>query len=154
MKPDGSFCSSVSRPLFHQSLRARNLDLRPPSRQKAQRSRTPALQTRELPPHLFAVHDQVFAWVLQRLAENGLIERARIGADASAIEANVTLRAIVRRDTVEGYYREMLKRLAEEIGIEMPRAEDLIRLDRDRPGKKLSNEIWRAGPTRMRGSPR
>jgi hypothetical protein len=36
----------------------------------------------------------------------------------------------------------MLKRLAAESGIETPRADDLIRLDRNRPGKKLSNEDW------------
>jgi transposase len=36
----------------------------------------------------------------------------------------------------------MLKRLAAESGIETPTTEDLIRLDRKRPGKKLSNEDW------------
>ena len=87
------------------------------------------------------VHDEVFAWVLQRLAEHGLIKGARIGVDASTMEANAALRAIVRRETGEGY-REMLKRLAAESGIETPTADDLIRLDRKRPGKKLSNEDW------------
>jgi transposase len=87
------------------------------------------------------VHDEVFAWVLQRLAEHGLIKGARIGVDASTMEANAALRAIVRRETGEGY-REMLKRLAAASGIETPTADDLIRLDRKRPGKKLSNEDW------------
>lgn len=87
------------------------------------------------------VHDEVFAWVLQRLAEHGLIKGARIGVDASTMEAHAALRAIVRRETGEGY-REMLKRLAVESGIETPTADDLIRLDRKRPGKKLSNEDW------------
>ena len=59
------------------------------------------------------------------------------------MEAHAALRAIVRRDTGEGY-REMLKRLAAESGIETPTADDLIRLDRKRPGKKLSNEDWRS----------
>jgi transposase len=54
------------------------------------------------------------------------------------MEANAALRAIVRRDTGEGY-REMLGRLAEESGIATPTAEDLIRLDRKRKGKRLSN---------------
>src|ERR671939_172937 len=87
------------------------------------------------------VHEAVFAWVLQRLAEHGLIEGDRIGVDASTMEANAALRAIVRRDTGEGY-RAMLERMAQESGIETPTAEDLIRLDRKRRGKTLSNEEW------------
>src|SRR4051812_32995373 len=57
------------------------------------------------------------------------------------MEANAALRAIVRRDSGEGY-REMLKRLAMESGIATPTAEDLIRLDRRRQGKRLSNQDW------------
>ena len=87
------------------------------------------------------VHEAVFAWVLQRLAEHGLIQGDRIGVDASTMEANAALRAIVRRDSGEGY-REMLERLAEESGIATPTAEDLIRLDRKRKGKRLSNADW------------
>ena len=87
------------------------------------------------------VHEAVFAWVLRRLAEQGLIRGDRIGVDASTMEANAALRAIVRRETGEGY-REMLKRLAAESGIATPTADDLIRLDRQRPGKRLSNADW------------
>src|SRR6476661_7540718 len=87
------------------------------------------------------VHDQVFGWVLKRLAEHGLIKGERIGVDASTIEANAALRTIIRRDSGEGY-REMLTRMAQESGIETPTAEDLIRLDRKRKGKKLSNADW------------
>src|SRR3954454_14188913 len=87
------------------------------------------------------VHEAVFAWVLARLAEHGLIKGDRIGVDASTMEANAALRAIVRRDTGEGY-RAMLERLAKESGIATPTAEDLIRLDRKRKGKRLSNEDW------------
>ncbi|MDO9714360.1 transposase [Paracraurococcus sp. LOR1-02] len=87
------------------------------------------------------VHDAVFTWVLQRLAERGLVRGERIGVDASTMEANAALRAIVRRDGGEGY-REMLVRMAKESGIETPTAEDLIRLDRKRKGKTLSNAEW------------
>src|SRR3954468_24996337 len=50
-------------------------------------------------------------------------------------------------DTGEGY-REMLTRMAQESGIETPTAEELIRLDRQRTGKRLSNEewVWRTDP--------
>jgi transposase len=34
------------------------------------------------------LHDQVLTWVLQRLAEHGLIKGERIGIDASTMEAN------------------------------------------------------------------
>ena len=96
-------------------------------------------KTRSRLPH--EVHDRVFGWVLALIAAHGLVRGERIGVDASTMEANAALRHIVRRDTGEGY-REMLKRMAEESGIETPTAEDLIRLDRKRRGKKLSNEDW------------
>ncbi len=57
------------------------------------------------------------------------------------MEANAALRAIVRRDSGEGY-REMLRRLAQESGITTPTADDLVRLDRKRKGKRLSNQDW------------
>jgi transposase len=87
------------------------------------------------------VHDQVFTWVLERLCEHGLIKGERIGVDASTMESNGALRSIVRRDSGEGY-REMLTRMAKESGIETPTAEELVRLDRHRKGKKLSNADW------------
>ena len=83
----------------------------------------------------------VFGWVLALIARHGLIQGERIGVDASTMEANAALRAIVRRDTGEGY-RAMLTRMAQESGIETPTVEDLIRLDRNRTGKRLSNEEW------------
>src|SRR3954451_6929414 len=74
-------------------------------------------------------HEAVFAWVLGRLAEHGLIKGDRIGIDASTMEANAALRTIVRR--ADGAtYRAMLERLAEESGIATPTAEDLVCLDR------------------------
>ena len=83
----------------------------------------------------------MFGWVLSLLAEHGLVRGARIGVDASTMEANAALRHIVRRDTGEDY-RAMLTRMARESGIETPSAEDLVRLDRKRKGRKLSNQAW------------
>ena len=100
-------------------------------------------KTRGRLPH--ELHERVFAWVLALIAEHGLVRGARIGVDASTLEANAALRQIVRRDTGEGY-REMLERMAEASGIATPTAEDLVRLDRQRKGKTLSNEEW-ASPT-------
>ena len=87
------------------------------------------------------VHETVFGWVLALIAEHGLVKGERIGVDASTMEANAALRTIVRRETGETY-REMLKRMAAESGIETPSADDLVRLDRARKGKKLSNVDW------------
>ena len=67
----------------------------------------------------------------------------RIGVAGSTMEANAALRTIVRRDSGETY-REMLKRMAKQSGVKTPTIDDLIRLDRKRKGKKLSNEDWRS----------
>jgi transposase len=42
------------------------------------------------------VHETVFGWVLALIARHGLIKGERIGVDASTMEANAALRAIVR----------------------------------------------------------
>ena len=96
-------------------------------------------KTRSRLPH--EVHEKVFGWVLKLVAEHGLVKGERIGVDASTMEANAALRTIVRRDNGETY-REMLTRMAKESGIETPTIDDLVRLDRKRKGKKLSNEDW------------
>ena len=86
----------------------------------------------------------MFGWVLKLVAEHGLVKGERIGVDGSTMEANAALRTIVRRDNGETY-REMLTRMAKESGIETPSAEDLVRFDRKRKGKTLSNADWKTG---------
>ena len=75
------------------------------------------------------------------VAERGLVKGERLGVDGSTMEANAALRTIVRRDSGETY-REMLTRMAKESDVETPTIDDLVRLDRKRKGKKLSNEDW------------
>src|SRR4030088_24110 len=87
------------------------------------------------------VHERVFGWVLKLVAEQGLVKGERIGVDASTMEANAALRTIVRREDGRPY-REMLTRMAKESGIDTPTADDLVRIDRNRKGKKLSNDEW------------
>src|SRR4029077_3493021 len=96
-------------------------------------------KTRRRLPH--EVHEKVFGWVLALVAERGLVKGERIGVDGSTMEANAALRTLVRRDSGETY-REMLTRMAKESGVETPTIDDLVRLDRKRKGKKLSNEDW------------
>lgn len=85
-------------------------------------------------------HQAVFTWVLQRIADAGLLKGKTIGIDATTLEANAALRSIVRRDTGDSY-QEFLTKLAKESGIQTPTREDLARLDRKR-AKKGSNEDW------------
>jgi transposase len=98
-------------------------------------------KTRSRLPH--EVHDKIFAWVLSLVAEHDLVKVERIGVDGSTMEANAALRTIVRRDTGETY-REMLTRMAKESGIDTPTADELVRLDRKRKGKKLANADWQS----------
>ena len=99
-------------------------------------------------------HQAVFRWVLELLAEKGLLKGKTVGIDATTLEANAAMRSIVRRDTSEGY-EEFLRRLAEESGMATPTREQLAKLDRRRV-KKGSNEDWvnpydpEAGITKMK----
>jgi transposase len=85
-------------------------------------------------------HEAVFTWMLQRLADAGLVKGTTVGIDATTLEANAALRSIVRRDTGERY-QEFLTKLAQASGIETPTRADLARMDRQRK-KKGSNDDW------------
>jgi transposase len=85
-------------------------------------------------------HRAVFTWVLQQLADAGLVKGTTIGIDATTLEANAALRSIVRRDTGETY-QDFLTQLAKASGIETPTREDLARIDRKRK-RKGSNDDW------------
>jgi transposase len=85
-------------------------------------------------------HEAVFTWMLQRLADAGLVKGNTVGIDATTLEANAALRSIVRRDTGESYH-DFLTKLAQASGIETPTRADLARIDRKRK-KKGSNDDW------------
>ena len=85
-------------------------------------------------------HEAIFTWILQRLADEGLVKGKTIGIDATTLEANAALRSIVRRDN-GATYQEFLTQLAQASGVETPTREDLARIDRKRP-KKGSNDDW------------
>ncbi len=85
-------------------------------------------------------HGKVFSWVLERLAESGLVSGKTVGVDATTLEANAALRSIVRRDTGSGY-EEFVRGLAEASGLATLTRAELARFDRKRK-KKLSNEEW------------
>jgi transposase len=85
-------------------------------------------------------HEAVFTWMLQRLADAGLVKGQTVGIDATTLEANAALRSIVRRDTGESY-QAFLTKLAQASGIDTPTRADLARIDRKRK-KKGSNDDW------------
>ncbi len=86
-------------------------------------------------------HREVFTWVLQLVAKQGLLKAGTIAVDATTLEANAALRSIVRRDSGENY-EEFLEGLAAESGIETPSREQLAQLDKKRKNKG-SNDDWK-----------
>ena len=89
------------------------------------------------------VHEEVFAFVLGIAQLRKLLKGQAVGVDATLLEANAALKSIVRKDTGEDY-RQYLRRLAKEAGIEDPTDDDLKRFDQKRKGKKLSNDDWQS----------
>jgi transposase len=87
-------------------------------------------------------HQRIFTWVLERLAQAGLIKGKTIGVDSTTLEANAAMKSIVRRDTGESYMA-YLQRLAEAEGIDAKDAAALLRMDRKRK-KRTSNEDWKS----------
>jgi transposase len=88
-------------------------------------------------------HVAVFTWVLERLAEAGLVKGKTVGVDATTLEANAAMRSIKRRDTEESY-EAFVRRLAEASGVETPTRAELARFDRSRKNRKTSNEDWKS----------
>jgi transposase len=86
------------------------------------------------------IYEQVFILILRALQEHGLVKGRHVGIDASVIEANASLRALVNRQTEEVYW-EYVRRLASENGMDPKDSDAVRRFDRKRP-KKMSNQEW------------
>jgi len=86
------------------------------------------------------VYECIFTLTLQALREHGLLRGKNLGIDASVIEANASLRALVNRNTEEQYW-DYVKRLAAEQGIDPDDTTAVRKFDRHRPGKG-SNQEW------------
>lgn len=86
------------------------------------------------------VHEQVFAFVLKVAHEKKLLRGKTVAVDATTLEANAAMKSIVRKDTGEDW-KEYLKRLMAEEGIESPTDEEIRRFDKKRK-KKVSNKEW------------
>jgi len=90
-----------------------------------------------------AVHVQGFQMVLEIAREKGILRGKTLAVDSTMLEANAAMTSMVHRVS-EKNWRNYLKELAKEAGIENPSDEELRRLDRKRKGKKVSNEEWKS----------
>src|SRR5262249_816791 len=64
-------------------------------------------------------HKAVFRWVLNILAEEGLVSGRTVSIDATTLEANAALKSIVRRDSGQSYH-DYLKESATAAGMAQP----------------------------------
>jgi hypothetical protein len=100
--------------------------------------------TRERLP--MQLHQFAFEMILQAAAAHGLLKGKTLGVDATDLEANASLKSIVRKDNGDDW-REYLRKLYEaETGNSDPDDEELRRFDKNRkPRKKVSNDEWESG---------
>jgi transposase len=87
------------------------------------------------------VYQSVFDIVLEGLRRHGLLRGKNLGIDSSVMEANASLRALENRNTGEAYW-EYVMRLAAEAGVDGQDAGAVRRFDKQRPGRKTSNQEW------------
>jgi transposase len=105
------------------------------------------------------VYNEVFGLVLPRLEELGLIRGRNLGMDTSVIDANASKRELRNRLSGE-QYRAYVKNLAREAGVDTDDPAAVSRFDKNRPGRKTSNDEWqnphdpdaKIGPTKHGGS--
>src|SRR5882757_8132475 len=82
------------------------------------------------------VHEAMFVFVLQLAAEKSLLKGKTVAVDSTMLEADATMKSIVRRDTGEDW-KTYLRGLAAAAGLENPTDEDLRRFDKNRQDKKV-----------------
>jgi transposase len=87
---------------------------------------------KRLPKEVF---DEVFRVILRVAARKGLLSPEVIGIDSTTIQANASMRSIVRKDSGKGW-KDYTKKLAKKAGLDDPTDDELRQFDRIRPGKK------------------
>ena len=87
------------------------------------------------------VYQSVFDIILEGLRRHGLLRGKNLGIDSSVMEANASLRALENRNTGEAYW-EYVRRLAAEAGVDAQDAAAVRRFDKQRSGRKTSNQEW------------
>jgi len=87
------------------------------------------------------VHNAMFVFVLKLAAEKKLLAGKTVAVDSTMLEADAAMKSIVRRDTGDDW-KAYLRTLAAEAGLKDPTDEELRRFDKNRKGKKVSNDEW------------
>lgn len=87
------------------------------------------------------VYQSALEIVLNSLRKHKLLKGRHLGIDSSIIEANASLRELQHRNTEEDYW-SYVKKLAVEAGIDPDDTKAVRRFDKNRKGRKTSNEDW------------
>src|SRR5580692_76568 len=99
---------------------------------------------KRLPEEVF---EEVFRFVLGIAAAKKLIVGKTVGVDSTTLEANAAMKSIVRRDSGEDW-KEYVIRLMREEGVigadEKPSTDEVLRYDRKRKDKTVSNAEWKS----------
>ncbi|AMV35323.1 Transposase DDE domain protein [Pirellula sp. SH-Sr6A] len=91
------------------------------------------------------VHESVFEWVLKLASEKKLLGGKTVAVDSTTLEADAAMKSIVRRDTGEDWRSYVIGLMRAEGLVkenEEPSDEEIRRFDKNRKGKKVSNEDW------------
>ena len=72
----------------------------------------------------------------------GLFKGQHLGIDSSVMEANASLRTLVNHNTEQAYW-EYVKELAAQEGVDPQDEAAVRRFDKNRPGRRTSNEEWK-----------
>lgn len=102
------------------------------------------------------VFQEAFQLILKILQKHKLLKGKHVGIDTSVIEANTSMRTLVKNHTGETY-DEYVKRLAPESGVDSENKSAVRNFDRKRKDKRMSNDDWhgpndpdaRIGPTKQ-----
>jgi transposase len=93
---------------------------------------------KRLPKEVF---DEVFCFILRVAARKNLLWVEKLGIDSTTIQANASMKSIVRKDSGKGW-KDYTKKLAKKAGLDDPNDAQLRQFDRKRPGKNVSNDDW------------
>jgi transposase len=88
-----------------------------------------------------AVHEAVFTKIVELAEVKKLVKGKTAAVDSTLIEADAAMKSIVRRDGGDDW-KEYVRKLAADAGIENPTDEELRKFDQKRPNKKVSNDEW------------
>ena len=88
------------------------------------------------------VHCLAFELVLAALQQHKLLKGKTLAVDATDLEANASMKSIVRRDNGDDWREYLRKLYEEETGESDPSDDELRRFDKRRKNKKVSNTDW------------